>query len=232
MLKSSNDTCSRQVRDASLLRLIPEPPILKELVRPLLCKSMKTTAQQASVFRPTSILVSIRAEWAFVGVFRRQNGRQDRESRRGSPCGQGADSSCLCVTASVGRLSRAPCGFSLAGRFGVSGTLQHALAERHGSRTHPGQDHCPADGFEDRGGHRTTSRSARPIFARRPPAVTRAVSLGRRAHSSSAWPRLRRVSSRTTTITTASAAATPIKIVKVELPPVAITPSLLGLRLR
>ena len=35
-----------------------------------------------------------------------------------------------------------------------------ALAERHGSRTHPGQDHCPADGFEDRGSHRTTSRSA------------------------------------------------------------------------
>ncbi len=38
--------------------------------------------------------------------------------------------------------------------------LKHALAERHGSRTHPGQDHCPADGFEDRGSHRTTSRSA------------------------------------------------------------------------
>src|SRR5665648_771540 len=45
---------------------------------------------------------------------------------------------------------------------GPVASCRTTLAERHGSRTHPGQDHCPADGFEDRGSHRTTSRSARP----------------------------------------------------------------------
>jgi hypothetical protein len=33
------------------------------------------------------------------------------------------------------------------------------LAERHGNRTHPGREHRPADGFEDRAGHQTGSRS-------------------------------------------------------------------------
>ena len=37
-----------------------------------------------------------------------------------------------------------------------------SVAERHGSRTHPGREHRPADGFEDRGGHRTTSRPVGP----------------------------------------------------------------------
>ena len=37
---------------------------------------------------------------------------------------------------------------------------EERLAERHGSRTHPGRDHRPANGFEDRAGHRTGSCSS------------------------------------------------------------------------
>ena len=39
--------------------------------------------------------------------------------------------------------------------------LLGAMAERHGNRTHPGREHRPADGFEDRAGHQTGSRSRR-----------------------------------------------------------------------
>ena len=60
------------------------------------------------------------------------------------------------------------------------------MAERHGSRTHPGQDHCPADGFEDRGGHRTTSRSVDTschAVGRWSPRVTSGLGVAGRASS-------------------------------------------------
>ena len=58
---------------------------------------------------------------------------------------------------------------------GTELTEQAGVAERHGGRTHPGREHRPADGFEDRAGHRTGSRSAGPriLPLRRRPRTSR-----------------------------------------------------------